>query len=829
MGFRRKRRISPALSKQTASSSNRMASPQIIPQALYLSNMLKAVKIRERMPEDLVKCTNGIIHHFKTMHRYTIEMFRMCQFCPQFQELLQKALFDQATQTSLEHQRKLNWCREVKKLMSLKTNGDGNCLMHATSQYMWGVQDVDLVLRKALFRALKEVDTRNFKLRWQRETLKSQEFVATGLCYDTRNWEDEWENLIKMSSAETSVAQHGLQYNSLEEIHIFVLVNILRRPIIVVADKMLRSLQSGSSFSPLNVGGIYLPLHWPTEECYRYPIVLAYDSMHFTPLIVLKDSGPEIRAVPLVTCERGRFEDLKVHFLTDSEEREKEKLLRDYLMVIEIPVQGWDPGTTNIINAAMLDEGNLPKEVNLVEDYFQLVQHEYKRWQENTETAGREAGTRDRLELHLSQLSLVEAKCETPNCPFYMSVRTQPYCHECFERKQQRSKAKGQNLRIAGEKPQVTRSGSPKSECREIAAQTPESPGTGPRSAPPTAPSLFLFSETTAMKCRTPGCPFTLNVQYSGLCERCYNSRELSPCHSPGDMGHLDCVTCTFCLKDTDRTFNGMCSTCFKRTTDRLSNTSPSATLMGHQRSASDPSHLSQSFLPNSCHVVPSSSAVEPLPHAQPHRSEERRGSSKCRKPGCSFFGTRQNEGFCTLCYFEYQENKDASLLHHRRRQRSSPVFGSSGTTAALYQNTISCLGRECGTIGSTMLGGYCQKCFIEAQSKRLREARRTDDQLVRQSERTGQHRESHQSGSSSQKRRCATASCRNHLASRSGELCQVCLQASQRAQSGASRRDPSSEELPKQRCRAPACDHYGNTKCHGYCNECYQFKQIYG
>lgn len=55
---------------------------------------------------------------------------------------------------------------------------------------------------------------------------------------------------------------------------------------------MLRSLQSGSSFSPLNVGGIYLPLHWSADDCYRYPIILAYDSMHFTPLVVLKDSGP---------------------------------------------------------------------------------------------------------------------------------------------------------------------------------------------------------------------------------------------------------------------------------------------------------------------------------------------------------------------------------------------------------------------------------------------------------------------------------------------------------------------------------------------------------
>lgn len=104
-------------------SSRNMAGQHILPQALYQSNMLKAMKIRERTPEDLVKPPNGIIHHFRTMHRYTIEMFRMCQFCPQFRETLQKALTDQATQTSLERQRKLNWCMEVRRLVPLKTNG----------------------------------------------------------------------------------------------------------------------------------------------------------------------------------------------------------------------------------------------------------------------------------------------------------------------------------------------------------------------------------------------------------------------------------------------------------------------------------------------------------------------------------------------------------------------------------------------------------------------------------------------------------------------------------------------------------------------------------
>lgn len=111
---------------------------QLLPQALYLSNMRKAVKIRERTPEDIFKPTNGIIHHLKSMHRYTLEMFRTCQFCPQFREIIHKALIDRTIQASLESQKKLNWCREVRKLVALKTNGKTcSCLVCVLCVCVW--------------------------------------------------------------------------------------------------------------------------------------------------------------------------------------------------------------------------------------------------------------------------------------------------------------------------------------------------------------------------------------------------------------------------------------------------------------------------------------------------------------------------------------------------------------------------------------------------------------------------------------------------------------------------------------------------------------------
>lgn len=60
----------------------------------------------------------------------------------------------------------------------------------------------------------------------------------------------------------------------------------------------------------------------------------------------------EIRAVPLINPGRGGFEELKVHFLVEKEQQQKERLLNDYLMLIDIPVIGLGYDTIQIINAA---------------------------------------------------------------------------------------------------------------------------------------------------------------------------------------------------------------------------------------------------------------------------------------------------------------------------------------------------------------------------------------------------------------------------------------------------------------------------------------------
>jgi len=73
-------------------------------------------------------------------------------------------------------------------------------------------------------------------------------------------------------------------FESLEELHVFVVAHVLRRPIIVVAKSVLTNA-SGEALSPIPFGGIYLPLECAPSDCHRSPLLLTYDAAHFSALV----------------------------------------------------------------------------------------------------------------------------------------------------------------------------------------------------------------------------------------------------------------------------------------------------------------------------------------------------------------------------------------------------------------------------------------------------------------------------------------------------------------------------------------------------------------
>ena len=195
----------------------------------------------------------------------------------------------------------LNWWASTGKLPCLEplaTSGDGNCLLHATSLYMWGLPDQNLILRTHLHRLLTQsAESERIHRRWRYSTnLRNQE--AGGLTFSEEEWEFEWQEIIRISTNKPrrrpttdSLRRYStlrVHYESLEEIHVFALAHVIHRPIVVLSDEFLRDM-SGEPLAPIYFSGIYLPLEISPSFCYKSPLILAYDSSHFSPLVAKRD------------------------------------------------------------------------------------------------------------------------------------------------------------------------------------------------------------------------------------------------------------------------------------------------------------------------------------------------------------------------------------------------------------------------------------------------------------------------------------------------------------------------------------------------------------
>uniref|UniRef100_A0A3Q0SLQ1 ubiquitinyl hydrolase 1 n=1 Tax=Amphilophus citrinellus TaxID=61819 RepID=A0A3Q0SLQ1_AMPCI len=239
-----------------------------------------------------------------------------------FRSFIERDLIEQSMMVALEHAGRLNWWTKVvpncQSLLPLATSGDGNCLLHAASLGMWGFHDRDLMLRKSLYALMDHgLEREALKRRWRWQ--QTQQNKESGLVYTEEEWQKEWNELLKLASSLAGTMAESSDepvYESLEEFHVFVLAHVLRRPIVVVADTMLRD-SGGEAFAPIPFGGIYLPLEVPAAKCHRSPLVLAYDQAHFSALVSMeqKDSSKEQAVVIPLTDSEHKM--LPLHFAVD--------------------------------------------------------------------------------------------------------------------------------------------------------------------------------------------------------------------------------------------------------------------------------------------------------------------------------------------------------------------------------------------------------------------------------------------------------------------------------------------------------------------------------
>ncbi|XP_065585213.1 OTU domain-containing protein 7B isoform X2 [Cyrtonyx montezumae] len=275
--------------------------------------------------------SNGSSEHLLEMPISTFQLPDLTVYSEDFRSFIERDLIEQSMLVALEQAGRLNWWANVdpscQRLLPLATTGDGNCLLHAASLGMWGFHDRDLVLRKSLYTLMdKGVEREALKRRWRWQ--QTQQNKESGLVYTEEEWQKEWNELIKLASSEPRV-HYGANgggcggvesseepvYESLEEFHVFVLAHVLKRPIVVVADTMLRD-SGGEAFAPIPFGGIYLPLEVPANKCHRSPLVLAYDQAHFSALVSMEQKEPtkDQAVIPLTDSEHKL---LPVHFAVD--------------------------------------------------------------------------------------------------------------------------------------------------------------------------------------------------------------------------------------------------------------------------------------------------------------------------------------------------------------------------------------------------------------------------------------------------------------------------------------------------------------------------------
>ncbi|XP_046399998.1 OTU domain-containing protein 7B-like isoform X2 [Ischnura elegans] len=332
-----------------------------------------------------------------------------------FREYLEKDLIEISSLASLEQAGRLNWwAGTCQRLWPLATTGDGNCLLHAASLGMWGFHDRLLTLRKALHAFMSGSECKEAiwrRWRWQQTRLNAE----AGFVYGEEEWAKEWDAVVNMAStaprshasrrrstALDSVTKHldesweNATYESLEEIHVLALAHVLRRPIIVIADLMLKDV-NGEALAPIPFGGIYLPFECSPAECHCSPLVLTYDAAHFSALVVMDketyaDGVPRPPAVIPITD--ADHELLPIQFSIDPGEllyknqdendleamqrltlspEEKLLLLREYLDVIKIPMKLPNNGDNSELDVIETDVNIIPYEEDTIDKRFSEV------------------------------------------------------------------------------------------------------------------------------------------------------------------------------------------------------------------------------------------------------------------------------------------------------------------------------------------------------------------------------------------------------------------------------------------------------------------------
>ncbi|XP_078372185.1 uncharacterized protein LOC144655885 isoform X2 [Oculina patagonica] len=595
---------------------------------ISLNDLDSALDVREIVRRDVVVPEDVTKHRYlESSTKYSFVLPSFQDFPMEFRKFVYSFLVDGHILRELEAARRLNWCTSLGRMVTVNTLGDGNCLMHAASIGMWAVNDRYQILRKTVYEALVEDVEGFYHSRWKCEEERQISNQIGGYKRTEEQWNHEWEEVIRhISQTEFPFGRNGAQFGSLEEIHIFVLANILRRTIIVLSDETLRG-PYGDSYSPINFGGIYLPLLWDSVDCVKSPLVIGYANGHFTAVVNIEDgkldlgnennpSGSNncIHAVPLVKYDGMP---LPVHFLYDQEVPFASDRLRQYLDCAKVPFSSNPGEARQTVLVAKLHFSEQPRCMKeLIEGYFTKAMEEHER-------VLRHSQLHPQLQPGTRQPALQIVPCQTPGCSFYGCTETGNRCSQClneFLRTLGTACEPGQNVSSGQIQQQVavtTQQAPNASAWQQTATTTTQAP------ANTSVASSMTLPVASSAKCRTAGCKYGAMPDRGGLCERCFEA-ERSAEEMAASMNHMSLASAKHCSNRVNGCeffglpeHHNLCSRCYRTFCLRMENT------LGVQSPTGLP--------PRS-----------PAPLTPPNR---------CQNPDCPSPGVPALYGMCVQCY----------------------------------------------------------------------------------------------------------------------------------------------------------------------------------